>query len=568
MDEELIPVLVGVGRHTQHADATRSLESTLSPLQLMSKAARKAAADAVGVTGDSADRLLEDVGTVATIGMFYELTFYNAYKKLPYTNFSRSVANDIGATPLDSSCYRSFPGGNGPQFCVNYFADLISRGAIKQGPILIGGAEAKGSLRDAVRAGRAEDLDKQFGWSDAHKHPKPITVNRVSRNINKTQRAIIFQQLASELEEPLRIYPMLENAYAHALGRTDSEHSRKFAELFSRFSAVAAAQPTHSFFPVEHRPEALLKVSSENRMLSYPYTKLVVARDEVNQSAAMLMMSLAEAKRRRICEKKLVYLWGCGTTYDDPIVALRHSLSHSASMMTAYTEAFRSAGLDISVDVDKIAAFDIYSCFPIAVEQACECLSLDPATTDISRLTATGGHPYHGGPGSNYSSHGICAIVEKLRTSTFRDKFGMVCANGGHLTEHSVGIYSTTRPQKPFEARDLLTYAGDYALPLERYALTPNGRGKIITWTIDYNKNGVVRRGLIIGEMVSGPETGKRFCAITRDGDTSTVRWLRHRCATNGPIGCDVVVTSSGEVEQVGMWSSPLTYFSRPTNSL
>ena len=46
---------------------------------------------------------------------------------------------------------------------------------------------------------------------------------------------------------------------------------------------------------------------------------------------------------------------------------------------------------------------------------------------------------YHGGPGSNYSGHGLCAVVEKLRTDAFRGKFGCVGANGGWLTEHSVG---------------------------------------------------------------------------------------------------------------------------------
>tara|TARA_B100000795_G_scaffold182843_1_gene138593 strand:+ start:271 stop:459 length:189 start_codon:yes stop_codon:yes gene_type:complete len=43
----------------------------------------------------------------------------------------------------------------------------------------------------------------------------------------------------------------------------------------------------------------------------------------------------------------------------------------------------------------------------------------------------TGGLPYHGGPGNNYASHSIVAIVEKLRLAHYRDTIGCVGANGG-----------------------------------------------------------------------------------------------------------------------------------------
>ena len=70
----------------------------------------------------------------------------------------------------------------------------------------------------------------------------------------------------------------------------------------------------------------------------------------------------------------------------------------------------------------KVALFDFYSCFPVAVEQACDCVGLDPSTTPVNRLTQTGGLPYHGGPGSNYSLHGMAAMVEHLRLEVYRGK--------------------------------------------------------------------------------------------------------------------------------------------------
>eukprot|EP01046_Picozoa_sp_COSAG06_P041306 COSAG06_NODE_5109_length_3713_cov_2.494466_3_plen_187_part_00 len=175
------------------------------------------------------------------------------------------------------------------------------------------------------------------------------------------------------------------------------------------------------------------------------------ARDEIDQSASVLIMSWAEAERRGIPEAQLVFLHGSGDAFDVNSLAMREQYAESRSMQAAYTEAFRSAGLGETPDPTKIAFLDIYSCFPIAVEAACKSVGLDPGTTDVARLTQTGGLPYHGGPGSNYSCHGLCAVVEKLRTDHYRGEFGVVGANGGMLTEHGVGIYSTTPPKDTCE---------------------------------------------------------------------------------------------------------------------
>jgi acetyl-CoA C-acetyltransferase len=61
-------------------------------------------------------------------------------------------------------------------------------------------------------------------------------------------------------------------------------------------------------------------------------------------------------------------------------------------------------------DVHGIARFDLYSCFPAAVEMACDVLGLDPF--DPRGLTMTGGLPYAGGPASAYTLHSIAAMVE------------------------------------------------------------------------------------------------------------------------------------------------------------
>ena len=58
------------------------------------------------------------------------------------------------------------------------------------------------------------------------------------------------------------------------------------------------------------------------------------------------------------------------------------------------------------------------------------------------------------------------------------------------LTEHGVGIYSTKPPPKNYARRDYKEYEikNGWALPFDRWALSPNGQGKILSFTIRYKR--------------------------------------------------------------------------------
>ena len=91
---------------------------------------------------------------------------------------------------------------------------------------------------------------------------------------------------------------------------------------------------------------------------------------------------------------------------------------------------------------------------PQANRTACRSVIDEQILTDV-------GCAYSGGPGSNYSCHGLCAVVERLRTDHYRGELGVVGANGGMLTEHGVGIYSTAPPKETYSRRDYHGYAPD-----------------------------------------------------------------------------------------------------------
>jgi acetyl-CoA C-acetyltransferase len=155
-----------------------------------------------------------------------------------------------------------------------------------------------------------------------------------------------------------------------------------------------------------------------------------------------------------------------------------------------------------------VAAFDFYSCFPSAVEIACQEIGLDQ--DDPRDLTVTGGLPYFGGPGNNYVMHSIAAMVDRMRRQP--GAFGLVTANGNYVTKHAAGLYSTTPLAREWvrEAPSILQRGLD-ALPKAPFTQTPEGAGTIESYTVVHSKAGP-ELGIVVGRLVEG---GVRFVANT-----------------------------------------------------
>src|SRR5262249_14546866 len=207
------------------------------------------------------------------------------------------------------------------------------------------------------------------------------------------------------LERATDAYALFEHARRARLGLSRTAYALEMGRLFAPFSAVAAANP-YSTTPVAYSAEQLITVSERNRMISDPYPRLLVARDQVNQAAAALITSAAVARDLGIDESKWVYLRGYARVAEREIMQL-HDLGAAPAAVMACREALSSA----RVHIDDIGHFDLYSCFPIAVFNICDGLGISPQ--DPRGLTVTGGLPYFGGPGNSYSMHAIASIVER-----------------------------------------------------------------------------------------------------------------------------------------------------------
>jgi len=285
-----------------------------------------------------------------------------------------------------------------------------------------------------------------------------------------------------------------------------------------------------SWFPTERSSQEIATVSESNRYVGFPYTKFLNSVIQVNMGAAVILTSVAKARELGVADDRMVYLHGCADANDIWNVSERGNYYSSPAIRTMGQKALAMSGKT----VDEINYFDIYSCFPSAVQIACDELGI--AHDDPRGLTITGGLPYFGGPGNNYVMHSIATMMDVLRSNP--GKFGLLNANGWFITKHSMGIYSTTplkgdwRRETPADYQRAIL---DEAHP--PFTELPNGKATIETYTVLHGRNGV-ERALVIGLL----EDGTRFIAETPD-DEQTL----HKMMDREMLGASGTVTAGEE---------------------
>lgn len=215
----------------------------------------------------------------------------------------------------------------------------------------------------------------------------------------------------------------------------------------------------------------------------------------------------------------------------DHPVSLRPDLSRSCAIEVALAGALASAGKTPA----DIAHHDIYSCFPVAVLLAAEALGADWRMTP---LTLTGGLPFAGGAGNNYSMHAIAAMSARLRADP--GSFGLVLANGGFLSKQAVGIYSSTAPDGWAPADHAAMQAIIDAEPVAT-RLEQDTSGTIESYTVGYARGRPSRAVLIAatgqGRVVARPAEASKDAELAALIDPA-----------RDPIGRRVTIASSNGV--------------------
>jgi acetyl-CoA C-acetyltransferase len=469
------PVLVGVGQVTDLPGEDPGPADRHEPLALMVRAIRAALAD----TGGDTSRLLSAVASIRVVRSFQWVV----------PDPGALLAEELGITVRESLL--SSNGGTTPQA---YMADTalgLANGDFDAAIVV--GAECGYTRAKAHRMGEWVTWTSQ----DAETPPAhPFGMDRAPVSELESARGIRI---------PVEAYPLIENAIRTEAGWTLSEHRARIGSVASRFSEVAAANP-YGWARSPVSPAEAIEPSPKNRMVAFPYPKLCTANIQVDQGAAYICCTAETAGAAGVPKERWIFPVSSADAHDHWFLSERVELSRSPAIRLAGQTALGLAGIGI----DDVAVADLYSCFPCVVQIAARELGLD-LFGDVRRLTLTGGLTFGGGPGNNYSTHGIASVAQAVREAP--GSVGMSTGIGWYATKHAVGLYSTEPPEGGFRSENVQPSVD--ALAKLSADMDATGPAEVETFTVVYGRDGSADRGIVACR--TGPSS-RTFANVTDPG--------------------------------------------------
>mgnify|MGYP006265775287 CR=1 FL=1 len=456
------PVLVGVGQVNQRDESPHT-----EPVDLMAAAAREAADP----------RVLQALDSVRVVNLL----------SWRYRDPGLLLAGRIGAA--DASTRYSGIGGNTPQSMLNQACVDIQTG--RTGVVLLAGAE---TWRTRMRL-RARGIRPDWTKQDEAVPIPPGGEEKVPMSGPGEDRI--------GLDRPSFVYPMFEEALRVSSGESSDDHRRRIGELWAQFSAVAQNNP-HAWVRHALSAEEIWRPGPDNRMISWPYPKLMNSNNMVDQGAALVLCSAEKAEYLQIPRDTWVFPYAGTDSHDTYIIGERDELHRSPAIRIGARRVLELAG----GGVDEIDFVDLYSCFPSAVQVAAREIGL-PIGDAARPLTVTGGLTFAGGPWNNYVMHSIATMAERLRADP--GSRGLITANGGYLTKHSFGVYSTTPPPVAFRWEDVQPEVDRE--PTRTALVEWEGTGRVETWTTAFDRDSKPEKSFL---AVRTPE-GARAMALIDD---------------------------------------------------
>ena len=278
---------MGVARRTWHRDDPDVVAAggqAPEPLDMWHDVARRAADDA-GVPGALA--ALESIDVVYS-------------QSWQYDDAVRRLAERLGASPQRGRY--SGIGGSVPHVLVTEVARDMAAGDLDLA--LVVGAEALATVRALKKAGEKP----HWSFRPAEKRPFPMDMEFDPSEISHA----VFEAYLT--------FALFDNARRAHLGRELNAHRASLGAVMSRMTDVAAASP-HAWFPVARAADEIAGVSADNRMVAYPYTKLMTSIMDIDMAAALVIASAEKADALGVPEEKRVYLRGSGYAEDPAHVA-------------------------------------------------------------------------------------------------------------------------------------------------------------------------------------------------------------------------------------------------------
>jgi acetyl-CoA C-acetyltransferase len=446
--DDRVPVIVGVGEIT---DRPADLKSGLEPLALLEQALKRAEQDSGG-------QLLGEIQSLDVVN----------FLSWRYRDPEIRLSERLGIKPKHS--YYGPVGGESPIRYLHEAALRIARGECSVAAVC--GAEAQSTATKAERTG--VDLP----WTP------------FATDVAEPKRGAAFQKpIAVKLGvfRPVTVYPFYEAATSAHWGQTPREAMAESGHLWSTYSDVASQNP-NAWLKKRYSAEEITTPTPDNRLIAWPYTKLMVANPTVNMGGAILMTSLAKARAAGIPEDRLIYVWGGASAEEQRDYLIRDQFYQSHPQ-----NAVLGAAMDlVGGDGKAFDAIELYSCFPCVPKMARRTLGLG---ADV-QPTVTGGLTFFGAPLNTYMTHAACAMVRKLRSGA---KLGLLYGQGGFVTKHHALVLSRQAPAGALAQDTSVQAEADRnrgAVP--EFVTEAKGKGSVESFTVIYGRNGDVEHGVVM----------------------------------------------------------------------
>jgi acetyl-CoA C-acetyltransferase len=495
LSEDRIPVIVGVG---EIADRPKDIAEGLEPMALLEQAVRRAEAD-------SGAKLLGELGSLDVVN----------FLSWRYRDPEKQLAARLGANP--AHCYYGPVGGESPIRYIHEAAKRIARGECSVAVVC--GAEAQSTATKAERSGIT------LPWTP------------FAHDVEEPKRGAAFQKpMAVKLGvfRPITVYPLYETATSAHWGQTPREALAESGALWSTYARVAS-ENENSWLKKRFTPDEITTPTPENRLIAWPYTKLMVANPTVNMGGAVLLTSLAKARAAGVPEDHLIYPIG-GASAEEPRDYLVRDQFYESHPQNAVLKAVMDL---VEGDGRKFDAIELYSCFPCVPKMARRTLGLGP---DV-QPTVTGGLTFFGAPLNTYMTHAAIAMVRSLRQG---GKLGLLYGQGGFVTKHHGLVLSRAAPKQTLAQETSVQAEADRrkrAVP--EFVTEASGKGKVESFTVIYKGKGEVEHGVVMMRT----EADARALSRVPASDVATLRHLLNMDRT--PVGTvgDIVTADDGVLE-------------------
>ena len=493
--EDRIPVVVGVG---EIIDRPKEITAGLEPLRLLEQALRRAEEDSGG-------KLLGGIGSLDVVN----------FLSWRYRDPEKLLAERLGIKP--AHLYYGPVGGESPIRYLHEAAKRIARGECTVAAVC--GAEAQSTATKAERAGLTPP------WTP------------FAHDVEEPKRGAAFQKpMAVKLGvfRPVTVYPFYEAATSAHWGQSPREAMAESGQLWSRYSEAASQNP-NAWLKRRFAPDEITTPTPDNRLIAWPYTKLMVANPTVNMGGALLLTSLAKARAAGMSEDRLIYPLGGASAEDPRDYLARDQFAESHPQNAVLHAAMALAG----GDGNAFDAIELYSCFPCVPKMARRTLRLG---ADV-QPTVNGGLTFFGAPLGSYMTHAACAMVRKLRSGA---KLGLLYGQGGFVTKHHALVLSRTPPSEPLAQQTSVQSEADSrrgAVP--DFVLDASGKGTVESFTAIYGRNNEIEHGVVI---LRTPENRRALARVPAHDRATLAHLLNMDRTPVGSVG-DIVSAENGILE-------------------